>query len=254
MSSLLTASIGNTRVALGMFDLPIAGPSPQPVLAASFPLFEAEAFSPEFQPAGPVAAAVLASVNPPHDAAVEAWIARRFGVKPLRFPDDVPLLIENRCKPPEAVGADRLANAIAAWHEFGTSCVIVDAGTAVTVDAVSADGPAFCGGAILPGLALWTRTLARSTALLPESRLEESGPAIGRSTLSAISSGTLRGLAGAIDRLVADIARELGGCGHVIITGGDAQRLAPFCKTDMTIRQHLTLTGLALAKVNEKKS
>ncbi len=253
MSGLLAVNIGNSRVTLAEFELPAAAGTPQLALAASFPSPGTADFSPQFEPEHPVEAVVVCSVNPPCDAAVIRWLRQTFSVEPLHFPSDVPPPIENRSDAPEAVGADRLANATAAYDEFHRACVIVDAGTAVTVDAVSADG-AFLGGAILPGIALWARALARGPALLPELSVKGPGPAIGRSTPSAISSGTLRGLAGAVDRLTADIAEELGGSEHIVLTGGDAPHLAGLCRTRMHVRPNLTLAGLALAYARHSES
>ncbi len=211
------------------------------------PVPDADPLELDFQPGEPVEAAIVASVNPACDQPVFEWITARFGVEPHRFPADVPLQMENRCQPPEAVGADRLANAIAAYDEFAATCLIVDAGTAVTVDAVSASGPAFLGGSILPGISLAAHALAKGTALLPSLAVREPGSAIATSTTAAITSGVARGLAGAIDRLVSDMAAELGGCEHIILTGGDTDRLAALCNTPMAVRPMLTLRGLALA-------
>lgn len=165
----------------------------------------------------------------------------------LRFPQDVPPLIENQCRPPDATGADRLAAAVAAHAEFGPPCIIVDAGTAITVDAVGGDPPAFLGGAILPGIRLAADALARSTALVPEIPHLSPGPAIGISTADAVASGVLRGLAGAVDRIIADVTSELSGSAPVITTGGNADLLSALCRTEMQVRPHLVLTGLAVA-------
>lgn len=247
MGSLLVANIGNARVALGTFGLPPVGASPQPTSAQSFPAPDTDSFLPDFKPESPVGAAIFASVNPSSDRAVIGWISGQFGIEPLRFPLDVPFPMENRCQPAEAAGSDRLANAVAAHHEARAKCLIVDAGTAVTVDAVAGDGAAFLGGAILPGIGLAAHSLAKGTALLPNLTVKEPGPAIGTSTAAAISSGVTRGVAGAVDRLLADISKELGGCDQVFLTGGDAARIERLCKTPMALRPHLTLTGLALA-------
>lgn len=247
MSVVLTVNIGNTRVALGVFKLPAPGQPLQPSATISVPVPDAGPLQLDFEAAESVDAVIVASVNPPCERAVLEWIAGRFGVEPLRFPADVPFPMENRCQPPESAGADRLANALAACDEVKADCLIVDAGTAVTVDAVSCAGPAFLGGSILPGMSLAAHALAKGTALLPNLAVREPGPAIATSTTAAITSGVARGLAGAVDRLVSDMADELGGCEHVLLTGGDADRLAGLCKTPMAVRPHLTLRGLALA-------
>ena len=247
MSVVLTVNIGNTRISLGAFEFAAPGEPLQPSATTSAPVPDTGPLHLDFETAESVDAAIVASVNPPCERFVLEWIAERFGVEVLRFPADVPLPMENRCQPPEAVGADRLANAVAAYDEFNATCLIVDAGTAVTVDAVSAAGPAFLGGAILPGISLAAYALAKGTALLPNLALREPGPAIATSTTAAITSGVARGLAGAVDRLVSDMTDELHGCERVLLTGGDADQLARLCKTPMVVRPHLTLRGLARA-------
>lgn len=123
---------------------------------------------------------------------------------------------------PARVGPDRL---LAAWggslHRT-VPLIVVDLGTATTVDAVDADG-AFCGGAILPGMALGADALASGTALLPAVALEPPGHAIGRDTLAALRSGIVLGHLGAIREVVTRIARELAPDGPrppVLATGG----------------------------------
>ncbi len=246
MNALLAANIGNTRVAVGLFELPAASALLSPSITASFPAPD-DTFIAELEADASVEAAVFASVNPRATRAVTEWIAERFGVVPAAFPAEVPLPMENRCEPPEAVGADRLANAVAALRESGGPCLIVDAGTAVTVDAVSAEGPAFLGGAILPGMGLAAHSLAKGTALLPNLAVGEPGPAIGTSTSAAMTSGVVRGLAGAVDRLLADMCEELHGCPQIFLTGGEGPKLERLCRTPMTARPFLSLSGLAAA-------
>jgi type III pantothenate kinase len=246
MNRLLAINVGNARVGLGLFDLSDAGPVPDPKYASAVPAPSAERFAPYLPDGADPDAVLLLSVNPAGAALVADWVRERFGVDPLLFPRDIPAPIANRYEPPVAVGADRLANAAAAYAELRAACIVVDAGTAVTVDAVSAEG-AFQGGAILPGAVLMARALTEGTALLPELELAGTESAIGRSTAAAMSSGVLRGLAGAIDRLIADAREELGGAEHVLITGGDAERLRGLTATRMDHRPHLGLAGLALA-------
>ena len=262
MGTLLAVNLGNTRVGVCTFGLPIAHGHTH-VLDASFPAPRGERFAPQldglfpqvggFFPHGPVEAAVIASVNPPAEAAVRRWVSETFGIELLRFPDEVPPAIRNDYDPPSSLGADRLASAEAAYRMCQSACIIVDAGTAVTVDAVSADG-VFLGGAILPGLGLCADALARGTALLPRVSLEETGGlAIGQSTEAGISSGVLLGVAGAIDRLVAEMASEFGGCDNLYITGGDGPKLQPLCRAHMELDSLLTLRGLAFAYARREK-
>lgn len=247
MDALLAVNIGNSRVGLGLFDLARSrAPLPRPDSATSVPVGDPDEFSPDFETDAEPTACVLASVNPRVEAAVVGWTRARFGVPVRRFPDDVPAPCPSAYRPPESAGADRLANAVAAFAEQRRACIVVDAGSAITVDAVADDGT-FLGGAILPGPVLAARALASQTALLPECEPRDEGAPIGASTGEAIRSGILRGAAGAVDRLVADVGAELGGGPPAVLTGGAAPILQRLCRTEWVVRPHLTLSGLALA-------
>jgi len=243
---LLAVNIGNTHVGLGVFALPTPDRVGVPQSFISVPSPADGLFAPDFAPRTHVDAALVAAVDMAPFASVAAWISETFDIKALQFPNDVPSPFGNAYKPPDSVGADRLASAVAAYAEFQAPCVIIDAGTAITVDAVSADG-VFQGGTIMPGLGLSICCLSEGTAQLPDFTPGALGPPIGRSTRSAITSGVSRGLAGAVDRLIADVATELDGPAKVVLTGGDADRFAALCQTTATLRPHLALTGLAVA-------
>lgn len=247
MGALLAINIGNTRAGLGWFKARPREGVPLPDHARSCLISDSNKFAPPDIPNMPVEAVLIASVNPPAEVAIAAWVADCFGLRPLRFPQDVPAPIGNLYQPPDALGADRLADAVAAYIEFGSPSIIVDAGTAVTIDAVGGESPAFLGGSILPGLRLAANALARGTALLPDVDVSDTGSALAASTADAIRAGVVRGLAGAIDRLVADITAQLGKPAPVILTGGDASRLCELCRTQTHLRPHLTLSGLAAA-------
>ncbi len=147
---------------------------------------------------------------------------------------------------PREVGADRIANAVAAHALFPDSHkVIVDFGTAITVDAVSAKGE-YLGGAIAPGLDTAATALFSSTAQLPRVELVEPVGAIGKSTVASVQAGVLYGTAGLVDGLVDRVVDELGGRVRVIATGGMAPVLALHCRTIETTQSLLTLEGLRL--------
>lgn len=154
--------------------------------------------------------------------------------------------LEVRLASPATVGADRLLGAWAARELVGAPCIVVDVGTATTVDVVDASG-AFVGGAILPGPVLAMRSLARGTALLPPVPLVPPDHAIGRDTLQAIASGVLLGHRDAVGGLVARMAAELGegATPRVVLTGGDAHVVADAEWVDRT-EPDLLLWGLGL--------
>lgn len=147
---------------------------------------------------------------------------------------------------PKEVGADRIANAVAAHAMFPEeSIVIVDFGTAITVDAVSPRGE-YLGGAIAPGLDTAAHALFSATAQLPRVELVEPVGPIGKSTVASIQSGIIYGTAGLVDGLVQRVSEELEGKVHVIATGGMAQVLARHCATIEQTEPMLTLEGLRL--------
>jgi type III pantothenate kinase len=147
-----------------------------------------------------------------------------------------------RVASPSSVGADRLLGAWAARELVGAPCIVVDVGTATTIDVVDAEGR-FVGGAILPGPALAMRSLARGTALLPPVPLEPPDHAVGRDTIEAIASGVVLGHREAIGGLVGRMAQELGGRPTVVLTGGDARLVGTPDWVDR-IEPELILRGL----------
>jgi type III pantothenate kinase len=153
----------------------------------------------------------------------------------------MPILIDN----PHEVGADRLVNSIAAYERFGGACIVVDFGTGINFDAVSAAGE-YLGGAIAPGIEISLSALAERAARIPRIDLAEPGAAIGRSTRAAIQSGVLYGFAGLVDGVARRLAAELGADASFIATGGFAAAIVPFCETLDEVDDLLTLTGLRL--------
>ena len=152
--------------------------------------------------------------------APELWIGCRVGktappTGTLLLGRDFPALVKNRTRRPEKVGADRLAQASAAWRRAGGACTVVSMGTAITVDVVDARG-AFLGGLIAPGLRMMARALKRETALLPEVEPVRVRSPLGRDTESAIRAGISAAAEGLIRRAVE------GRPGPVYGTGGDA--------------------------------
>ena len=194
---------------------------------------------------------VLASVVPALTHAVEAFAEHHDRPLLIASAGTVPLAV--RVDRPGDVGADRLINALAAARLYGTPAVVVDFGTATTLDCVAADG-AYVGGAIAPGLELGLEALATRTAKLPRVELRTPDRAIGRDTASAIQSGTVLGYqalaGGLLERVRAELAESSGVAPndvHTIATGG-LSRL-PWVggvRGIETVDPELTLKGLAI--------
>ena len=125
-----------------------------------------------------------------------------------------------RTSEPHKTGIDRILNVAAAYEQMGKACVVVDAGTAVTVDVCNDQGE-FLGGAILPGAALQFQAMNQHTAALPKVELADPTEPIGTSTASAMQLGVFHGIRGAVKELVENYVMELGNWPEVIATGGD---------------------------------
>jgi type III pantothenate kinase len=149
--------------------------------------------------------------------------------------------------PPRAVGADRVANALAALEKYKTPVVVVDFGTATTFDTIDREG-VYVGGAILPGVGISSQALVHHTAKLPQIDLVPPQRAVGKNTVESLQSGIMLGYAGAIDALARRIDLELGGGTTVVSTGGLGGVFVELCETIQEHNETLTLDGLVIAQ------
>jgi type III pantothenate kinase len=158
---------------------------------------------------------------------------------------DVKAPVRNMYRNKAEVGQDRLVNAAAAKTLYGVPAVIVDFGTAITFDIVSARGE-YLGGLILPGIEMSLASLHRKTALLPRVELKPASSIIGKDTVSSMRGGILFGLGAMCDGLVAQYRKMLGKRLKVIATGGNAGLIKRYAKSIQIVDEDLTLKGLAL--------
>lgn len=160
--------------------------------------------------------------------------------------EEIPLPVPTDVEVPEQVGVDRLCSAAAAHDRTGHACIVIDFGSAITVDLIGDDG-VFLGGAILPGLAMQRAALHERTAALPlvEPSLPKSP--VGRSTQEAIRSGIVYGTVGAVRGLVERFAGRLGTWPQVLATGGDLELLKDECDFCDSLVPDLGLMGVGLA-------
>lgn len=179
----------------------------------------------------------------------EQWIqmARRYlGHEMLNVGPTIRTGMPIRIDNPHEVGADRLVNAVAAYARTQSTCIVVDFGTAITYDAVSASGE-YLGGIITPGAEISIDALYERAAKLPKVELAEPRSLIGKSTVDAIRSGIVFGFAGQVETIVKRLRTELGAGTTVIATGGLAPTLVPFIRETIDeVDEFLTLTGLRL--------
>lgn len=186
-------------------------------------------------------AVIICSVVPAKAAVLRNYFAGKF---PLHFLDSTsPLGMGIDYPEPSQIGADRLANAAAVLTRHGAPAIIIDFGTAVTFDVISAE-PAYCGGVIAPGLGAMSDYLSRKTALLPEIELVEPDSAIGKSTVHAMQVGAVYGYRGLVKEIIAQIGKELLGTPKIVATGGDASLIAHGVPEIDVVDPDITLDGL----------
>ncbi len=187
----------------------------------------------------------IACVVPPLNQVMEQLAERYFHCPALivgpGIKTGMPILYEN----PKEVGADRIVNAVAAFDRYAGACIVVDFGTATTLDYVTARGE-YVGGAIAPGLGVSMDALIAHAAKLYRVELVRPRETVGRTTIGAIQSGLIFGYTSLVDGLVHRIRRERGEKVHVIGTGGMAALIAPESETIEEVDEFLTLKGLRL--------
>lgn len=188
---------------------------------------------------------VIASVVPRLTEAYEEVALDATGRPPMVVGPGLKTGMPIRYDNPHEVGADRIVNGIAAFEAHGGPVVVVDFGTATTIDVISEDG-AYLGGAIAPGVETSAEALFAKAARLSKVDLEPPTKVIGTNTRESVQAGLLLGEAAMVDGLVRRVWSELGRETHVVATGGLAAKMAPLCETICSVDGDLTLKGLML--------
>ncbi len=194
-----------------------------------------------------IQAVIISSVVPPVKAAWQACVKKYFHIDPLFVSSAIKTGIKIKIDNPAEAGADRIVNSVAAFARHNRPLIIVDFGTAITFDCISAKGE-YIGGAIAPGLAISLAALGRETSKLPA--IDISTPPvkpIGANTVDAIKSGILHGYGGLVEGIIKEIKKEFAPDDpHVMATGGMAGLIAPFAPSIKEVDVMLTLKGLRL--------
>lgn len=247
---LLAIDIGNTNIVVGAFVAdtiaarwrlatdPERMPDEYAVLLRA--LFDLRGLRPDA-----VDGCMICSVVPAVQSAMVETMREYWNLDPVVVTPALDTGVPVRYTPPHAVGADRIANAVAAIELYGCPCIVADFGTATTFDAISRDG-AYVGGAIAPGLEVSEEALFSRTAQLPRVPLQVPETAVGSTTIESLQSGLLYGYAGLVDGLVERMRRELGPDTRAVATGGLSGVIAPLTSTLREVDVDLTLKGLAI--------
>ncbi len=188
---------------------------------------------------------VISSVVPPLEQNLTAMSQRYFGIDPMFVTAATDTGITVRYDNPREVGADRIVNAVAAFQKYGGPCVVVDLGTAITFDAVSASAE-YLGGVICPGIGIAIGGLFAKTARLPMVDFREPEKFIGSNTVGSIQSGLYYGFIGLIDGIVERMIGELGPNTKAVATGGQAPLIVRGSKFLKAADEDLTLDGLRI--------
>jgi type III pantothenate kinase len=255
---LLTVDIGNTNVAVGIFQ--------EETLVEHWKIrSDAEKTCDEYQvilrgllrasllDEAQIKGAILSSVVPPLTPVFQELCRGMFQIKPLTvgpgLKTGMPILYEN----PLEVGADRVASAVAALEKYGGPCIVVDFGTATTFDALSAQGE-YLGGAIAPGVRISAEALYAKTAKLPRIEIARPERAIGRTTVTSMQSGLYYGYVGLVSSLIQRFLDELGGEAVVVATGGFASLVHREIASIGYYEPDLVLGGLRILYERNRKS
>ncbi len=248
---LLAVNVGNTNTVLGVFggtELKWSWRmSTQPERTADelAVIFGGFLEQHELSFSRQITGVVIASVVPTSTRALREMTERYFNFPAVVVEPGTRTGLSILTDNPREVGADRIANALAAHHRYGGPCIVIDFGTATTFDAVSEDGE-FLGGAIAPGVQVSNEALSSATARLPQVELHTPKSVIGKNTVDAIQSGLIFGAAAEANGIVERMKGDLGGAATVVATGGLASVVVPSCHSIDHQDEWLTLEGLRL--------
>ena len=199
-----------------------------------------------------VTGAILCSVVPPLNFMMEKALTRLLGKPPMVVGPGLKTGLNIHVDVPSQVGSDRIVIAVAALAEYKAPLLLMDLGTATTIEAVEPDN-VYLGGVIIPGVRVSLDALTSRAAQLPGISLDQPKQVIGKNTVDCMRSGMMYGTAAMIDGLVDRMEEELGHRCTLIATGGLAQFITPLCKREIILEKDLLLKGLNIIYKKNKK-
>lgn len=193
----------------------------------------------------PFDGSIISSVVPSVTHTVQEAVRRLTGLEAMIVGPGIRTGLKIMLDNPAQLGSDRVADAVAATHDYPCPLIIIDMGTATTISAIDRNKN-FLGGMIIPGIRVSLESLAMRTSQLPKISLDPPKKVIGSNTVDCMRSGIIYSTASSIDGVVERIEEELGEKCTVISTGGMASTIIPFCKREIIIDDKLLLKGLML--------
>ena len=195
---------------------------------------------------------IISSVVPPVFNSVRTGVIKIIGKQPLVVGPGLKTGLNIHVDVPSQVGSDRIVIAVAALAEYEAPLILMDLGTATTIEVVE-PGNVYMGGVIIPGVKVSVDALTSRAAQLPGISLDQPKSVIGKNTVDCMRSGIMYGTAGMIDGIVDRMEEELGHKSTLVATGGMAQFVTPLCKHDIILEKDLLLKGLNIIYKKNKK-
>lgn len=247
---LLAIDVGNTNMEFGLYrDSILIGNfrmgTKYEATSDEIGLFIHQYFSAQGISRGDISDIIVASVVPQVMYSLTNALLKYVGPQPLVIGDNITVNIDNLYDRPAAVGADRIVTAYAAYRKYGGPLIVVDFGTATTLDAVDKNG-AYLGGAIYPGVKISMDALFQRAAKLSRIELQKPPAAIGRNTEHSMQSGVYYGYIGGVRHIASLIDAEMGGGSKLIATGGLSVLFAEEPGLFDAVDKSLSLDGLYL--------
>lgn len=249
---LLVIDVGNTNTVIGVYDGEILKHdwrirTIRDTTADEFNVLANALFSDKGIQRSTILKIVISSVVPSSVPILNAYCEKYLGLSPLWInPASVKKLMPILYHNPNEVGADRIVNAVAAYRKYKTSLIVIDFGTATTLDVISEKGE-YIGGAIVPGVMISAEALFQRASRLPRVEIFKApDTVIGRDTIDSIKSGLIYGNAAMVDGMVERMAKEMNSTPRILATGGIAPLISGLSKTIEKVEPSLTLDGLRI--------
>lgn len=247
---LLVIDVGNTNTVLGVFDgkelkAQWRLSTDRRQTADEYGILIRNLFALDSVRVDQITGVMVASVVPPLNFVLEEMSTKYFHLEAVFLGPGTRTGMAIHYDNPQEVGADRIADSVAAFEKYGGPCIVVDFGTAITFDAISEKGE-YLGGVIAPGIGISSEALFQQAARLPRVEIREPQHVIGANTVSSMQSGLFYGAVGLVDGILDRLSAVLGPKTKFVATGGQAELVAAASKYKPPVDPALTLEGLRI--------